>query len=379
MIAFVQPFGLRSPGGGPRILRALLRSAPVEYLSVCTSVAVPPLAPHEVHLPPRRPAGRLDQTRLGAYFDLLAWSNHASFDRRLVGLLGEHGVRAVHAVAHDLSFARALAAARELDTPFYLSVHDDLSYVMRGRPDRGRGCVLLGSAWRAATWRFVVTEALGEEYCRRYGTAAYLLVSDGVKSADAVSRPSTRGRLRVYFMGLLHLAYEANFLALLDSLDDASSDGGSPAPSLTCRCGSLPLRSLRDRHINVLPFDDEETVAEDLRGADLLYLPLPFGAEHEAFARFSLSTKLVTYLGSGIPILYHGPPFGTAHDLLAAHDAAFLVTSLDRSSLATVLRASAARRQAVTANALALAREKFLLQQQQHAFWDVIQSETGVA
>ena len=25
------------------------------------------------------------------------------------------------------------------------------------------------------------------------------------------------------------------------------------------------------------------------------------------FVRFSLSTKLVTYLGSGLPIIYHGP------------------------------------------------------------------------
>jgi hypothetical protein len=330
-------------------------------------------------MPPRRAVGRLERTRLSPYFDLLAWSQSRAFDRKFVGALRDHGVRALHAVAHDLSFAKALAAARELDAPFYLSVHDDLSYVMRARPDRERGCALLGTAWQAATWRFVVTEALAEEYCSRYGAVPYSVVSDGVEPAGAVSRPRTHGRLRVYFMGLLHLAYEANFLALLDSLDDADSHGDSQGASLTCRCGSLPLRSLRNRHINVLPFDVEDAVADDLREADLLYLPLPFGAEHEAFTRFSLSTKLVTYLGSGVPILYHGPPFGTAHDLLAAHDAAFLVTSLDRASLATVLCASAARRQAVAGNALALARDKFLLQHQQRVFWDAIQKESRVA
>jgi len=351
----------------------------MEYLSICTSVAVPPKAPNEIHLPPRRPVWRLERTRLSAYFDLLAWSRSRSFDRRFVGLLGDRGVRAVHAVAHDLSFARALVTARELDTPFYLSVHDDLSYVLRGRPDRERGCALLGSAWQAATWRFVVTQALGDEYCSRYGALPYSVVSDGVEHTGLVSRPRAHGHLRVYFMGLLHLAYEANFLALLDSLDEVGPDENSRDPSLTCRCGSLPLNSLRDRHIEVLPFDDEETVAGDLCEADLLYLPLPFGDEHEAFARFSLSTKLVTYLGSGVPILYHGPPFGSAHDLLAAHDAAFVVTSLDRSSLTAVLRASAARRQAVARNALALAREKFLLQHQQQVFWEVIQDESRMA
>ena len=81
----------------------------------------------------------------------------------------------------------------------------------------------LASAWQAATWRFVITEALGEEYCRRFGTLPYSVVTDGVEPTAVVPGPRTTGQLRVYFMGLLHLAYEANFLALLDALDDARS------------------------------------------------------------------------------------------------------------------------------------------------------------
>lgn len=325
-------------------------------------------------MPPRRPIGPLEGTRLSGYFDLLAWSYTRAFDRRLIGLLRDNGVRAVHSVAHDLSFARALAAAQELDAPFYLSVHDDLMYALRGRPDHERASALLASAWQAATWRFVITEALGEEYCRRYGVAPYSVVTDGVEPMAIVSRPRTGGRLRVYFMGLLHLAYEPNFLALLNALDGVGLHRDPPTATLTCRSGSLPLPSLRNRQINVLPFDSEDALPADLRKADLLYLPLPFGSEHDALVRFSLSTKLVTYLGSGVPILYHGPSFGAAHDLLAAHDAAFLVTSLNHPALAAVLHETPGRRDAVARHARALAEGEFLLDTQRRTFWSAIQN-----
>ena len=61
-----------------------------------------------------------------------------------------------------------------------------------------------------------------------------------------------------------------------------------------------------------------------MESADLLYMPMPFGEAHEKFARYSLSTKMVTYAGSGVPILYHGPATSAAFDLLKRNDAAIL-------------------------------------------------------
>ncbi len=39
------------------------------------------------------------------------------------------------------------------------------------------------------------------------------------------------------------------------------------------------------------------------------------------FARYSLSTKMVTYAGSGVPILYHGPADSAAYELLNKNNA----------------------------------------------------------
>ena len=171
---------------------------------------------------------------------------------------------------------------------------------------------LLGRAWRGAAWRFVISDELGQEYCRRYTDMPFSVVTDGVDTIESDVRPRPQNR-RLYFMGLLHLAYEANFVALLEAFGHAGSRDNGSAPLLTCRCGSIPLASLRGRKINVLPFGDETDVDDDLESADMLYLPLPFSVDDEPLARFSLSTKLVTYLASGIPILYHGPAFGVAY------------------------------------------------------------------
>ena len=97
--------------------------------------------------------------------------------------------------------------------------------------------------------------------------------------------------------------------------------------------------------------------------------------KYELFVRFSLSTKMVTYLGSGIPILYHGPRESAVHDLLEPRDASLSCTEPALNPLITMLRdfiddremgAGAAR------NALALAQTDFMLSDIRLKFWDAI-------
>jgi Mg/Co/Ni transporter MgtE len=125
--------------------------------------------------------------------------------------------------------------------------------------------------------------------------------------------------------------------------------------------------------VEVPPFATEAQVDQDLETADLLYLPMPFGTEHESFARYSISTKMVTYVGSGVPILYHGPATSAAFDLLDRHRAAIVVNSLDPQQIAHALETAANGRAAeIAQNALELARHQFLLTDQRNRFWDTI-------
>src|SRR5437762_2612752 len=99
-------------------------------------------------------------------------------------------------------------------------------------------------------------------------------------------------------------------------------------------------------------------------------MPMPFGADHENFTRFSVSTKMVTYVGSGLPIVYHGPPVSAAYELLHRNNAAIFLTTLDPQEIAdTLAQLTEEMRDAVVANALTLAARDFMSVDQTRKFW----------
>jgi hypothetical protein len=314
--------------------------------------------------------GRIERTRFGNQLARLSLLGQRRLAGRLQRRLDDESVAAAHAVVHDLDFGAAYDAAARLGLPYFLTVHDDLDYLLRRRPDREQALATLREVWARATWRFVISRAMGEEYSRRYGAYPYSIVTDGLESVPDAPRPSLPDQCRVYFMGLIHLSYEANFAALVDALATIASENRRTRVACACRSGSMPLKGLRDRFsIDLLPFGSEEDVQRDLQNADFLYLPLPFAPEHEAMVRYSLSTKLVTYLGSGLPIIYHGPAYGSAYSLLATNGAAYPVVSLDPDELTNALRLTSEARHEIARNALSLARRSFSLEQQRETFW----------
>ncbi len=76
-----------------------------------------------------------------------------------------------------LDFAQAHAVARELALPFFISMHDDLAYTAGDAGRRSQREAAMRSAWREASARFVISEALGREYCTRYGATVIIQLS----------------------------------------------------------------------------------------------------------------------------------------------------------------------------------------------------------
>jgi glycosyltransferase involved in cell wall biosynthesis len=233
----------------------------------------------------------------------------------------------------------------------------------------------LRGAWQDAAECFVISETMGKEYCRRYGQRSFQVVTDGLTSLNSPPARTDENILRVYFMGLFHMAYEQNLRALLEGLAQFQREHPNVTTSVTLRCEHVRAEVLAGfERVTVLPFADEAQVQRDLVDADLLYMPIPFGAKHENFARYSLSTKMVTYVGSGLPILYHGPQTSAAYDLLRANEAAFLVTTLEPKEIAaSIAGINSSRRAQVTAHARTLARRDFMLADQVAKFWGAIE------
>jgi glycosyltransferase involved in cell wall biosynthesis len=381
VVVFTHPFGLQSPSGGARIMRALLQASPFPFISVTTSPERPPPTNigREVHLPLRPNFGRLERTRFAKFTAALAPFFADRFARKLEALCRQNRAGAIHAIAHGgMDFYTASLVAKKLGVPFFLQVHDD--FIFTGLQVRNNPAAhsALRDAWTEAAARFVICSALGEEYCRRYGKRDYVVITDGVENIAVQPRQRTAGNLNVYFMGLFHLDYEPNLKLLLRTLAELKKDAGKVY--LTLRCGGVRSSSIAgyEGFVSVLPFASEAVVESDMKQADLLYLPLPFEKNYELFARFSLSTKMVTYLGSGVPILYHGPSEAAVRDLLKAHNAALLCTRPGLEDLLTILRqyvrdpelgADLAR------NALALARSDFMLREIRTRFWNPISNQ----
>ena len=376
MIAFVQPFGLYAPGGGSRILRGLLDCDHPPALSIYTGVhaPVPSQGMEEIHLSTRPSMGRLEKTRFHKRFYALDSVFESRFKIRLRKLIAERGIRAIHAIPHGFDLVPVWSVAQELGIPFFLNVHDELQYVTSGHPSMPRMVEALGSAWRGAAGVFVISEEMGKEYSARYGARPYEAITDGLTAVAESPLPRPARSLRVYFMGLFHFRYQANLRALLDALKLVRKDQPDWDISVTCRCRSIFGITEEAFPLTVLPFASEAEVAKDMLNADLLYQPLPFEEEAANFGKFSLSTKLVTYVGSGLPILYHGPADTAAARLLAGHDAAVTATTLDPQEIARLLIEAMQRRDTIVNHALRLARERFLLADQQRRFWTPIRA-----
>lgn len=372
-VFFVQPFSLGSAGGGPRILRALLEGAPFVWRSVCTSPQTPRPWPNEIHLQSRPLWGRIEYTRFASIPNLTARFFAPVFRRRLKNLCLQERARAFHIVPHSsLEFAQVQDIARELELPFFVSLHDDLAYTAArgGAPEATREAAMR-AAWCGATGRFVISDALGQEYCSRYGARGYQVVTDGVSELTPFRPEAALKELRVYFMGLFHVGYEPNLRALLKGLANLKRAEASLNVQMTCRCEHIRPEVLDGfESVIVLPFASEAQIKADMTTADLLYMPMPFGPAHEKFARYSLSTKMVTYVSSGVPILYHGPAKSAAFDLLKRNDAAVLMTTLEPEEIAETLSSLTARRRGeIASNALALAERQFMLVDQTKRFW----------
>jgi hypothetical protein len=299
------------------------------------------------------------------------------FRRRLKKLCLKMRVRAIHVVPHAvLDFAEAHAVARELALPFFVSMHDDLVYTAGSAARREQGEAAIRTAWREAAACFVISEALGREYSERYGTRDYHVVTDGLSALTQPRSAADSNELRIYFMGLFHMVYERNLRALLDGLEIFERQNPSVNVRMTCRCEHIRPQVLAGSiPVTVLPFASEEQVRRDMESADLLYMPIPFGEAYEKFARYSLSTKMVTYAGSGVPIVYHGPAASAAHDLLHKNNAAILLTTLEPEEIAAVLSGlTQEKRRNIATNALALAEREFMLAEQTRKFWNAFAS-----
>lgn len=328
LLLSIHPFGFGSVSGGTQILRTLYEKAPMKVQVVNTSLGPQSVANEEIAVPPRPYFGRIERTRFSGLCSIFDKPFEAKFFKKLSEQIMLLKPSLIHSVVQDVGFWPSFECSRKLQIPYVLSVHDDVRYSYNPKLESDKEIMLdrLGTVWRDAEVRFVISKQMGVEYCARYGERPFQITTDGFTDSFAVRQPLITNRLKIYFMGLFHISYSQNLDCLIEAVERVASEYPSVEVSLVFRCGVLPSTVSRRRSVQVLPMIKGGNLVQECAEADLLYLPLPFGEDFADFVKLSLSTKLISYIASGAPILFHGPQVSAAGELLS-EDAAFQVNS----------------------------------------------------
>jgi hypothetical protein len=243
----------------------------------------------------------------------------------------------------------------------WVSFHDHFSTMYSNFNDAN-------NLWNKANRRLVISKELGDEYQKLFGNKPYTIITDGVDD-DEISMPAetTPTPVVIYFAGLLHIGYMPLFKILADSLDQLSMQGLSFKLLLR---GTQDVDFLNNRLFTVeykpVTLDDRE-LKNELNLASILYLPIKF--TEPDFYLYSLSTKMVGYLGGTGAILYHGPADSAASIKLKEAEAAICCNTLNVDDMVKSITGLLNDKGEISKNAKNLARQSFNMKTIQQEFW----------
>ena len=232
-------------------------------------------------------------------------------------------------------------------------------------------CSTFGDAkklWLRADRRLVISNELGAEYSRIFGYKNFEMITDGV-SENEISTPKdidNNSEISIYFSGLLHIDYYPLFSVLAEALDTLSEERNMVLILRgTQKIDFLNNRKFRTEYRSNYISDAE--IKQEMDSADILYLPIKFSLPD--FYLYSLSTKMISYLGAAGKILFHGPKDSAANVLLEQNNAAISCVSLKTYDMLHAIEEILKEDIQVSANAKQLSKDKFRLADIQNRFW----------
>ncbi len=362
-----QPYSLFTAGGGSRILRRLYEGKEDDIRSLVVS-AYPnsyagPIAETIVYAKPTQRSWMRFVLRTWA-----TWLRSKVFQKATEKAIFQQALKedfdVLHIVNHGNFSALLCNDALLKNKLLWVSFHDHFSSV-------GSSLEQARVLWKKANRRLVISPELGDEYNSLFGEQEYQIITDGVAQNEVTysNVPSDNNdTIVVYFAGLLHLDYIPLFRVLADALDVLVENGKKI--TLVLR-GTQKLYFLANRKfiVDYKPLIiDNQVLKQELDSATILYLPMKF--TDPAFYKYSLSTKMVGYLGAPGVILYHGPGESAACKLLVSNDASLSCTNLEISTLANTIQQRTGDWGRLAKNAKKLAMQQFDIEKMRSLFWE---------
>jgi len=152
----------------------------------------------------------------------------------------------------------------------------------------------------------VASEAMGEEYRKRYGIEPVVLIH-GIHP-DMGKPPMEElinKKFTIGFAGSLYAVRE--WQALISALSKVDWQIEGREVSIRFLGHSAPPGVHNRMPIEYLGWRSVEETIELMSRVDIAYLPYWFDESHSLSVRLCFPSKLPTYLASGRPVLFHGP------------------------------------------------------------------------
>ena len=266
----------------------------------------------------------------------------------------------IHVINHG-PYCTAFCSGSFSDKPLWVSFHDHFS-TCSSFEDANK-------LWHLADRRLMISRELGLEYQKLFGEKKFEIITDGVMLSEiSVPKEIVKSPISIYFAGLLHRDYLPLFRVLADALDALVKNGY--VFKLILR-GTQSIDFLNERSFEIeyrTDFVSDEEIKSELDASDILYLPIKFTLPD--FYLYSLSTKMVGYLGAAGAILYHGPEDSAACNLLREYDASGNCTSHEVREMEESIISLLDRIPSTSVNAKVLARAHFDFNKIKSHFWN---------
>jgi hypothetical protein len=279
--------------------------------------------------------------------------------RRIDDVITSYSYDIMHIVNHGLLSAYPCREKYLKEKKLWVSFHDHYS--------EGSSFEDAKKLWQHAHRRIVISKELGMKYAEEFGNKNFEIITDGLLENE-ISEPKHKSKdtITIYFGGLLHYHYIPLFKVLEDVLNTIAKQG----IKINFILRGVSFTLFKNNLFNVQyrnDFVSDAEIQKELNEADILYLPIKFN--NPEFYLYSLSTKMIGYLGAPGIILYHGPAGSAAFKLLNEEKAAVCCTSMEATGMLNALSALINNAEKVSANAKRLARGRFELKAIQRSFW----------
>lgn len=328
-LAFVSEVPPLNLSAGPAQLYRLLVQYPPEGLLLCEDAGLARYPGFELSGVTRRRMifnwTRLMRSRFGIWNGALTFFwDPLVLAGRLASALGAHGSQVVLSIAHGHVWRPAYLAARRLNLPYVLIVHDHWRYSMAlpnwlDRSAHSR----FATAYRGSSLRFVISPAMGRRYQAETGVEAQILsplrLCNSEGHAEAPS--STHDPFVVAYAGGLDGEWARRAVA-----DLAQAIKPLGARVLICQNVSheaLRGSGLRSDNVDIQPLLPALELHRYLRArADVLFLPMSFEAADRENVEICFPSKLTDYTVTALPVLVYAPPYSSIAEWVAQNPGA---------------------------------------------------------